>query len=81
MVEAAVSQVARIGTVLRPAETLSVIGDDPADDRVLEAAFEGHAEVIVSGDRHLIRLRTSEGIRILKAPALLEELGASVGGG
>lgn len=81
MVEAAVAQVARIGTVVRPAKTLSVIADDPADDRVLEAASEGHAEVIVSGDRHLVRLRSWEGIRIVKAPALLAELGTPISDG
>jgi hypothetical protein len=41
MVEAAVGQVARIGTVVRPRASVSVIDEDPADDRVLEAAREG----------------------------------------
>jgi len=35
---------------------LSVISDDPDDDRVLECAVEGGADVIVSGDRHLLKL-------------------------
>ena len=78
MVEGAVGQVARIATVVRPTERLSVVEQDPADDRVLEAAAEGDAEVIVSGDRHLTRIGTWEGIRIVKAPALLVELGIAV---
>lgn len=72
----AVEQVARIATVVRPTERLSVIQQDPADDRVLEAAAEGVADVIVSGDRHLTRIGTWQGIRILRAPALLAELGS-----
>ena len=52
-----------------------MIGEDPAADRVLEAAFRCEAEAILSGDRHLLRLGPWEGIRIVKATALLAELG------
>ncbi len=55
-VEEAVAQVARVGVIVEPEETVTVIRADPADDRVLEAAAAGGAEVIVSGDRHLLRL-------------------------
>lgn len=72
----AVAHVARNTTVVRPTMTLHVVGDDPSDDRVLEAAAAGKADAIVSGDRHLLRLRTWEGIEILR-PAALERLGAA----
>ena len=74
--EHAVAQVARVGTVVRPARRVRVIADDPTDDRVLEAAREGGAEVIVSGDRHLLRLGSWEGIRIVKPADLLATLGS-----
>jgi predicted nucleic acid-binding protein len=74
MAEAAVAQVARIASVARPGRTLAVIDADPADDRVLEAAIEGRADVIVSGDRHLLQLRAWEGVRIVRAAAFLDEL-------
>lgn len=74
MVEMAVGQVARIGTVVRPREAVSVIDQDPDDDRVLEAAREGSADVIVSGDRHLLGLGSWEAIRIVRVAELLEEL-------
>ncbi len=79
MAEAAVAQVARIGTVVRPQQAVSVIDLDPADDRVLEAAAEGEVGVIVSGDRHLLRLRRWEGIRIVRAAAFLGEIGVDEG--
>jgi len=50
--------------VVEPRTTLRVGIDDQDDDRVLEAAFEGRAGFIVSGDRHLLRLGKFEGIRI-----------------
>jgi putative PIN family toxin of toxin-antitoxin system len=73
--EEAVAQVTRVGTVVEPTETIRVIEEDPADDRVLEAASQGDAEVIVSGDRHLLRLRSWRGITILKASAFLDDFG------
>lgn len=74
MVETAIGQVARIGTVVRPRDTLSVIEQDPADDRVLEAAREGSADVIVSGDRHLLRLGSWGTIRVVRVADLIAEL-------
>jgi putative PIN family toxin of toxin-antitoxin system len=74
MVEAAVGQVARIGAVVRPATRVSVINEDPADDRVLEAAQEGGVDVIVSGDRHLLRLGRWRDIRIVRVTELVAEL-------
>lgn len=73
--EEAVAQVTRVGTVVEPTETIRVIEEDPADDRVLEAASQGDAEVIVSGDRHLLRLPSWRGITILKASAFLDDFG------
>ena len=54
--EQAVAQLARVSEVTVPAETVHQIDEDPADDRVLEAADAGGADVIVSGDRHLLKL-------------------------
>jgi hypothetical protein len=45
--------------------TLSVIADDPDDDRVLEAAHASRARVIVSGDKHLLSLRAWRTITVL----------------
>ena len=68
-----VTQVARLGHVVRPTETVSEISADPSDHRVLEAAAEGGAEVIVSGDRHLLRLGTWRAVRIEPAATFLTQ--------
>jgi putative PIN family toxin of toxin-antitoxin system len=81
MVEAVARQLARIGLVVRPNTPLSVIEQDPDDDRVLEAAREGSADVIVSGDRHLLELGSWEGIGIVRFVELLEELERDPGRG
>ncbi len=40
------------------------IPEDPSDDKFLDCAVDGRADWIVSGDQHLLRLKTFRGIRI-----------------
>lgn len=72
----AVDQVARLGTVIEPRERVAVVAADPDDDRVLEAAFEGGADAICSGDKHLLRILEWRGVRILSPAAFVEEFGS-----
>lgn len=51
--------------MIEPQERLDVVADDPDDNKYTECAVEGRAEIIVSGDRHLTKIRTYRGIRIL----------------
>jgi putative PIN family toxin of toxin-antitoxin system len=52
--------------------TLTVIADDPDDDKVLECAVVGMATHIVTGDRrHLLPLDTYQGISIISAADFL----------
>jgi uncharacterized protein len=64
-VEGAVAQMTRVATVVEPSEAVEVITADPADDRVLEAGRAFDADVIVSGDRHLLDLGAWDGIEII----------------
>lgn len=43
----------------------TVIKDDPTDDIILGAAISHHADFIVSGDHHLLKLKMFQGIPIL----------------
>ncbi len=70
-VEAAVAQVTRIAAVVEPSEVVQVVRADPADDRVLEAARAFDADVIVSGDRHLLDLGTWSEIEIISPAELI----------
>jgi putative PIN family toxin of toxin-antitoxin system len=47
---------------------------DPEDNRFLEAADEGNADVIVSGDAVLLDMKEFEGIRILTVAEFLAQL-------
>ncbi len=67
--------VRRAGIVVEPDRTLMLIVEDPEDNRVLEAAAEGKADAIVSGDRHLLTLQVFEGIPIMSPRQFLDRLG------
>jgi putative PIN family toxin of toxin-antitoxin system len=53
-----------------PQRRVNAVRDDPDDNRILECALAAEADVIVSGDGHLLRLTTFEGIAILAARIL-----------
>jgi putative PIN family toxin of toxin-antitoxin system len=56
--------VAASGVVVAPNRVLAVVDDDD-DNRVLEAAIEGAADYIVSGDTDLLDLGSFQGIPII----------------
>jgi putative PIN family toxin of toxin-antitoxin system len=55
-------------------EVSGAIPDDPKDEIFLACAIDGQADLIVSGDRHLLNLRDYHDIPILTARQFLEEL-------
>ena len=57
--------------LVEPAIHLSVIEHDPTDDRYLECAVAGSADIVVSGDKHLLELATYQSIQILSPAGFL----------
>jgi uncharacterized protein len=66
-----------VAQVVRPRETLNAITDDPDDNRVLECAIAGSANLIVGGDRHLLKLSSFEGIAIVTPRQFMDSLDAT----
>ncbi len=64
---------ARHGELVVPGRPVTTCRD-PKDNKVLESALAGHADVIVSGDDDLLVLHPFEGIPIVGAAALLAML-------
>jgi uncharacterized protein len=65
----------RVAKVVEPRVALQVIKADPDDDRILECAVAGGADLIVSGDQHLTRLKNFEGIGVVRPAYFLKILG------
>ena len=60
-----VGEIRRLATIAVPARVPRVVANDADDDHVLACALAAQADLIVSGDRHLLDLGgTYQGIRI-----------------
>jgi putative PIN family toxin of toxin-antitoxin system len=56
------------------AQVSGVVPDDPQDEIFLACALDGKADLIISGNKHLLNLREYRNIPILTASQFLEEL-------
>ena len=52
--------------IVEPTIKLDVIKDDPDDNKFLEAGITGNVDLIISQDKHLLKLREYQGIKILR---------------
>lgn len=65
-----------VAIVVQPVTVPRVVPNDADDDQVLACALEANAELIVSGDRHLLDLRGEyQGIRIVTPAQALQVIG------
>jgi len=64
----AISRVAvnlsEIAEMVNPTVRIRVLKDEP-DNRILECAVSGKAEVVVSGDKKMLKLKEYEGVKII----------------
>ena len=66
-VQGIVAELAGICDLVTPVTVVSAVADDPSDNAVLECAVDGHADHVVSGDAHLLRLGSYRKIPIVDA--------------
>jgi putative PIN family toxin of toxin-antitoxin system len=64
----AISQVAvhlsELAELVYPGKKLRVFKDDP-DNRILECAIYGNADVVVTGDKEMLKLKKYKGVKII----------------
>jgi len=58
--------------VVKPTFKLKVIKEDLEDNRILDCALQAKAEFIVSGDRHLLKLKKFKKIKIVTPREFLD---------
>ncbi len=57
---------------------VDAVSGDPADDRILAAAVEADAEILISGDtKHLLPLAEYRGVRIIRPQEFLAEINSA----
>jgi len=66
--------VANIASLVEPRVRVDVTADGN-DNRVLECAVEAGAEYVVSGDSHLLDIKSYKGVRVVSSKEMLRILG------
>lgn len=61
-----------LASVVRPRKKLQVLADEP-DNRILECAVTGHANVIVTGDSAMLKLETFRGTNLISLRDYLDQ--------
>ncbi len=69
-----VAKIAKIAEIAEPNLKIEGVPADPDDNKIIEAALEGKAHFILTYDKHLLRLRCYEGIRIITPEEFLARL-------
>lgn len=69
-ITAALKHISRVATVLKPNIKLKLLKDNP-DNRVLECAKQANANLIVTGDKHLLDLKAFDNIGITNVAGFL----------
>lgn len=62
------------GDVTTVTSAFKAVEEDPADDAILNTAYDGGAEILVTGDRHLLELKQFKRTKILSVSEALKRL-------
>jgi putative PIN family toxin of toxin-antitoxin system len=68
------ANLARKSKIVTPSSRFRIIPEDPDDDTVLNTAYTGKAEYIVTGDKHLLALKEFKRTKIVTVTQMLENL-------
>jgi putative PIN family toxin of toxin-antitoxin system len=60
-----------IGNLTTKTKRLNLLAEDPSDNKFLEAAIAGKADFLITGDKHLLKVRQFGKTRILRASEFL----------
>jgi uncharacterized protein len=69
-VAAALKLIGRVATIVKPSVRIMALEELP-DNRILECAIEAGADLIVTGDHHLLRLKIFQDVAIVRVSDFL----------
>jgi len=69
-----VEKIIKNSEITEPRTKLSIVKEDPDDNKILECAKEGRVDYIITQDEHLLKLKKFENIPILKPDDFLKLL-------
>jgi uncharacterized protein len=59
--------------IVKAARLYEAVCDDPDDDKFFACAISAKAEIIVSGDKHLLKMSGYKGIKVVKPRQFIDE--------
>jgi len=68
------SSLTKTSKIIQDKPRFKIIIEDPDDDVILNAAYNGKADYIITGDKDLLTWKKFKNIKILNVPELLEVL-------
>lgn len=72
-ITAALKIISKVAMIVRPVRKITILEDAP-DNRILECAVTAKADLVVTGDSHLLKLKEFEGIFILRLADFLRTI-------
>jgi len=72
-IEQLITSISNLTTVFKTAPWLHAVSDGP-DNRILECGIKAAADFVVTGDKHLLQLRTYEHLEIIRLSTFLSVL-------
>lgn len=69
-----VDEVKSLSKIVKIKSKFKVIKEDPDDDLVINTAYDGKADYVVSGDKHLLNLKNFKGVKIVTVSEMLKIL-------
>ncbi len=67
--------IAQVAEIVITKSTLNLVPVDPDDNRILECAVDGRADLVVTNDHHLLDLKSCQDIAIIAGPDFRRILG------
>ena len=63
--------VLNIAIVVKTNDRLNIIKEDPSDNIILESAADNDVEYLISGNKHLLKIKKFENVKIMTAAQFL----------
>lgn len=74
IIDPIMAQIFQQAEFVTPDMHIKIIETDPSDNKFLEAAIFGQAQYVVSGDNHLLELKSYKGVSVITAREFISTL-------
>ena len=71
-IESQLALIANYSQIIEPKIKANVVPEDAKDNMIIECALSSDADYIITGDKHLLKLKEYKGIKILAPKEFLE---------